>query len=75
MTTILRRIEPISLATVYAAIYGALALVLAVLTACVVMLIDSAAGTSEMGGVGLLAILLYPVMGVVAGFVGGWLMG
>ncbi|MEM1116088.1 MAG: hypothetical protein AAF845_08355 [Bacteroidota bacterium] len=81
MTTILRRIEPVSLAKVYAVVTGSLMLVFALPAGCGLALFGSMSG--EMGGVGagfgagigLVVALLYPIFGAVFGFIAGWLYG
>ena len=75
MLTVVRRIEPTSLAKIYAAVTGALALVFALPAGCVLSIVG---GTNdELGGLGaglgLFVIVLYPIVGVVMGFVLGWL--
>ena len=75
MTTTLRRIEPVSLAKVYAIITGALALLFALPMGCLFSIAGSA--SDELGGLGaglgLFMIVLYPLFGVVFGFIAGWL--
>ena len=77
MTTILRRIEPVSLAKVYAVVTGALMLLFALPAGCVLALVGST--SDELGGFGagfgVIVIVLYPVFGAVMGFVIGWLYG
>lgn len=75
MTTVLRRVDPVSLAKVYAVVTGALLLVFALPAGCAVALFGSA--SDELGGigagVGLFLIVLYPILGAVFGFIVGWL--
>ena len=78
MTTVLRRVEPVSLAKIYAVITGALMLVFALPAGCVLLVAGGAAGDEFGGfgaGLGLVVMLLYPVFGVVFGFIVGWLYG
>lgn len=74
MHVTLRRIDPASLAKIYAVVYGLLMLVVALPAGCMVALFGS---TGELGGlgagIGLAAVILYPVFGALAGFVGGLL--
>ncbi|GAB5536017.1 MAG: hypothetical protein Rubg2KO_22660 [Rubricoccaceae bacterium] len=77
MVTTVRRIEPVSLAKIYAVVTGAIMLVFAVPAGCVLAIVG---GTSNefgaMGaGVGIMMMILYPIMGVVMGFVMGWIYG
>lgn len=77
MITTVRRIEPVSLAKIYAVITGALMLLFAVPAGCVLAI---AGGTvDELGGigagVGIMMMIMYPIMGVVMGFIMGWLYG
>ena len=77
MVTTVRRIEPVSLAKIYAVITGALMLLFAVPAGCVMLMLGSA--TDELGamgaGIGLVMMIFYPILGVVMGFVMGWLYG
>lgn len=77
MTTVLRRIEPVSLAKVYAVVTGALMLIFALPAGCMVAVVGGASG--EVGGLGaglgIVIAVLYPVIGAVMGFVIGWLYG
>ena len=78
MTTVLRRIEPLSLAKIYAVVTGALMLVFALPAGCVMALAGGAMGDEFGGfgvGAGLAIMILYPVFGVVGGFIVGWLYG
>ena len=76
MTTVLRRIEPVSLAKIYAVVTGALLLVFALPAGCFFLVAGGAGGLGGAeAGVGLAVVLLYPVFGVVGGFVAGWLYG
>ena len=78
MTTVLRRIEPVSLAKIYAVVTGVLMLVFALPVGCGLAVFGGAVG-GEFGGpgvgAGLFLIVLYPVFGVVFGFIAGWLYG
>lgn len=75
MVTTLRRIEPMSLAKIYAVITGALMLLFALPAGCLMAVAGSV--SNEMGGMGaglgLMVALLYPILGVVMGFIMGWL--
>ncbi|MGB3545317.1 hypothetical protein [Rubrivirga sp.] len=78
MVTTLRRIEPMSLAKIYAVVTGALMLAFALPFGCGLLLfgsaIDGAGGPNAIGtGFGLILIFLYPLFGVIGGFVAGWL--
>lgn len=76
MTTTLRRIEPISLAKIYAVVTGALLLAIAVPAGCGVAVFGGAMGDASGVGVGLIGLmvaLLYPVIGAGMGFVAGFL--
>ena len=77
MVTVLRRIEPVSLAKIYAVVTGALMLVFALPAGCVMLIAGGAAGESAGfgAGLGLAVVLLYPIFGVVFGFIAGWLYG
>lgn len=76
MVTTLRRVEPMSLAKIYAVITGALMLLFALPAGCFMAV---AGGMSdELGGgmgagLGIFIAILYPIMGVVMGFIIGWL--
>ena len=75
MVTTLRRIEPMSLAKIYAVITGSIMLLVAVPAGCGLAIAGGA--VDELGefgaGVGLVFALLYPVVGAVMGFVAGYL--
>ena len=77
MVTTLRRIEPVSLAKIYAVITGAVMLLFAVPAGCFMLVLGGT--TSEFGamgaGVGLVMMILYPLMGIIFGFIIGWIYG
>ncbi|WP_412068403.1 hypothetical protein [Rubrivirga sp. IMCC43871] len=74
MRTTLRRIDPGSLAKVYAAVYGAIALLFALPIGCAFSVIGSSGEMGALGaGIGLVAIIAYPVAGVIGGFIAGFL--
>ena len=77
MITTLRRIEPVSLAKIYAVVTGALMLVFALPAGCAMLVLGGS--LSEFGvfgaGAALAMIVTYPIMGVVFGFIAGWLYG
>lgn len=76
MTTTLRRIEPVSLAKIYAVVTGALLLAVAIPAGCGLAVFGSAIGESSgmgIGLIGLLVVFLYPIIGAVMGFVAGFL--
>lgn len=77
MVTTVRRIEPVSLAKIYAVITGALMLLFAVPAGCMMVVMgDTMDEFGGMGvGVGLMMMIMYPIMGVVMGFVMGWVYG
>ena len=77
MVTTLRRIEPVSLAKIYAIVTGALMLVFALPAGCFMLVLGSAGGEFGAFGAGaaLAMVIMYPVMGVVFGFIAGWLYG
>ena len=69
-----RRIDPVSLAKTYAAVSGVLSLCVALPVGCAFSVIGAAADGGALGaGFGLFALVVYPVMGVVFGFIGGFL--
>ena len=75
MVTTLRRVDPVSLAKVYAVVTGALMLVFALPAGCILAIAGGA--SDELGGlgagIGLFMVVLYPLFGVVFGFIAGWL--
>ena len=74
MTTVLRRVDPASLAKVYAAIYTILGLLVALPAGCALALFGASGDSGALGaGVGLFALVLYPVFGAIAGFIGGFI--
>ena len=77
MVTTIRRIEPVSLAKIYAVITGALLLLFSVPAGCFLLVLGGT--TNEFGamgaGIGLAMMVIYPIMGVVMGFIVGWLYG
>ena len=74
MTTVLRRVDPTSLAKIYAAVTGALALLFALPAGCAMSMMGGIADEAGFGaGMGLFIIVLYPVFGVIFGFIIGWL--
>ena len=74
MTTVLRRIDPASLAKVYAVVTGALMLVFALPAGCFLSLAGGLGGEMGMGaGAGLFLVVLYPIFGVIFGFIAGFL--
>lgn len=76
MRTVLRRIEPVSLAKVYAAVYAIIMLIIALPAGCVVLIGGAASdGGGMFAGLGLFLIVLYPIFGAIAGFIGGLITG
>ncbi|MEM1055523.1 MAG: hypothetical protein AAGI52_08340 [Bacteroidota bacterium] len=76
MRTVLRRIEPVSLAKVYAAVYAIIAFVFAIPAGCALSVVGSLGDSPGLGaGVGLFAIVLYPLFGAVGGFLAGLITG
>lgn len=74
---ILRRIDPMSLAKVQAVVYGILLFALAVPSACFGAMVGSLGseygGDAFGAGFGLALIIVYPILGVIFGFIGGLL--
>lgn len=75
---ILRRIEPMSLAKVYAVIYAVIGLLFGLPMACLSAMMGSMVGSSDygdagaaFGGFGLASIIVIPLFAAVAGFIGG----
>ena len=77
MVTTVRRIEPVSLAKIYAVITGVIMTLFAVPAGCFLAIAGSS--VDELGGMGagmgIMMMILYPIMGVVMGFVMGWIYG
>ncbi len=77
MVTTVRRIEPVSLAKIYAVITGAITTLFAIPAGCAMAIMGST--MDEFGGmgagVGIMMMIMYPIMGVVMGFVMGWIYG
>lgn len=74
---VLTRIEPVSLAKIYAVLGGLYGLLVGLPMACFMSMMGSAMnqygdGGGVMGGVGILAVILYPIMGALFGFIGGF---
>ena len=76
---ILRRIEPVSAAKMYAVITALMMFLFALPMGCVMSMVGSLG--SEYGdagalgtGFGLFMIVLYPILGLIFGFIGGFLM-
>jgi hypothetical protein len=73
---VLRRIEPISLAKIYGVLGALYGLLVGLPMACFMSMMGSAmdqygGGGGMMGGIGIAAVILYPIMGAVFGFIGG----
>jgi len=73
---VLTRIEPMSLAKVYAVLGALYGLLVGLPIACFMSMMGSAieqygGSGGGMGGVGLAAIIIYPIMGAIGGFIGG----
>ena len=74
---VLSRIEPVSLGKIYALLGALYGLLVGLPMACFLSMMGSALSTygdgagGMMGGVGILAVVLYPLMGAVFGFIGG----
>lgn len=75
---ILRRIEPMSLAKIYAVVSAVLMFAFSLPAACVMSMVGTMGseygGTGEFGaGLGLFVVILYPLFGLIFGFIGGFL--
>lgn len=75
---ILRRIDPLSFAKVYGVVVAAVAFVFSLPAGCMVSMFGSLSseyGGSEFGaGLGLFMLIVYPIMGLIFGFIGGFVM-
>ncbi len=75
---ILRRIDPLSFAKVYGVVAAAVAFVFSLPAGCVMTMVgslsDELGGTGFGSSLGLFMIILYPLLGLVAGFIGGFIM-
>ncbi len=69
---ILRRIEPMSLAKVYAVIYAVIGLLFGLPMACFGAMMGSMVGNGD-GGIGLASIIVFPLVAAIGGFIGGLL--
>ena len=76
---ILRRIDPLSAAKMYAVISAVLMFVFAIPAGCLGAMVGSLGSeygdTGGLGaGLGFFLLVLYPIMGLIFGFIGGFLM-
>ncbi len=73
---VLTRIEPMSMAKIYAVIGAFYGLLIGVPFACIASMVGSqlsqfSDGGAAVGGLGLAAIIIYPIGGALCGFIGG----
>lgn len=73
---VLTRIEPMSMAKIYAVLGALYGLLIGIPFACVASMVGSQLsqfgdGGAAAGGIGLAAIIIYPIGGAVGGFIGG----
>ena len=69
---VLTHIEPISLAKVYAVLYGIMGLLIGLPVGCIATFVGSqVSDAGPLAGVGFAAIIIYPVMFAIIGFIGG----
>jgi len=77
---VLTRIDPMSLAKVYAVLGALYGLLLGIPFACLASMMGNAInqygdGGAAIGGLGLAAIIMYPIGGAIGGFIGGIISG
>ena len=69
---VLTHIEPISLAKVYAVVYGLMGLLIGLPAGCFFALVGSqVSDAGPLAGVGFAAVIIYPIMFAIMGFIGG----
>lgn len=75
---VLTRIEPMSLAKIYAVIYAVIGLLIGLPAGCFFTMMGSALNqygdAPPMAGLGFAVVIIYPIMAAVAGFIGGLIM-
>lgn len=76
---VLRRIDPMSLAKVYAVIVAVMMFIFALPAGCMMSMVGSLTGEYGGGtfgaGMGFILLILYPLFGLILGFISGFLMG
>ncbi|MDX1438744.1 MAG: hypothetical protein R3284_02470 [Rubricoccaceae bacterium] len=73
---VLTRIEPMSMAKVYAVLGALYGLLIGLPFACFASMVGSQLsqfgdGGGAAGGIGILALIMYPIFGAIGGFIGG----
>ncbi len=75
---ILRRIDPLSAAKVYAVVLAVMMFVFALPAGCMMSMVGSITGEVGAGafgaGMGFFLLILYPLFGLILGFISGFLM-
>ena len=74
---ILRRIDPMSLAKVYAVVVAVMMLVFALPAGCMMSMVGSLTGEGAGAfgaGMGFFLLILYPLFGLILGFISGFLV-
>ena len=69
----IRSIDPMSLAKIYAVLYGIMSLLVALPMGCASMFLPADEFGFAIGSWGLATILVYPIFGAIMGFIGGLL--
>ena len=69
---VLTRIDPTSLAKIYAAVYGVIGLLIGLPAGCIALLGIGGENAGMGAGLGLFAIIAYPLFLAIAGLIGGF---
>ncbi len=77
---VVTRVEPISVAKVFAVLYAVFALLFALPMGCFGAMMGAAMNDASgvgnvFGGLGIASLITFPLMGAVAGFIGGLIYG
>lgn len=80
---VITRVEPMSVAKIFAVLYAVFALLFALPMGCFGAMMGSAMSDASgapnpfgaLGGFGIASMIMFPLMGAVAGFIGGLIYG